>query len=86
MSWSPDHPPVEINGIDDLPEFDEAFLKSLEDSGNGSIGFNNSWTIDWTRFYECLETEGWDMQDLGGPADNKIRRVVRKMVQEGVIQ
>ncbi len=86
MTLFSDEKPIEINGVGDLPEFDDAFLAILKDCGNASIGFNNSWKIDWMRFWEALETAGWDMQDLGGPADNKIARVVRKMVNEGEIQ
>ena len=86
MTWLPDKEPVEVNRLADLPDFDDAFLKILEEAGDASYGLGNNWSINWDTFYECLEREGWDMQDMGGPADNKIRRVVRKMVQEGVIQ
>ena len=49
-------------------------------------GLGNRFVIDWDRFYEMLESfNGYDMQDLGGPADNKIRRVVQKMVREGEV-
>jgi len=70
----------------DLPPFDEAFLKILKDCGDASYGFNQNFNIDWERFYESLEMNGWDMQDLGGSADEKIRRVVRRMVRDGEIQ
>lgn len=80
-----DEPAKEVTSVDDLPEFDEAFLKILIGCGEASYGFNNYWGIDWEKFYESLEMYGWDMQDLGGSADNKIKRVVRKMVIEGEI-
>ena len=80
------HPAV-IRTVNDLPEFDEPFLKVLADIGSGSYGLGNRFVIDWDRFYEMLESfNGYDMQDLGGPADNKIRRVVQKMVREGEVQ
>ena len=85
MSLFSDEKPIEITGIDDLPEFDDAFLKILKDCGDASYGLGNNWSINWDAFYECFEMEGWDMQELGGPSDEKIRRVVRKMVNEGEI-
>jgi hypothetical protein len=78
--------PTTINGPGDLPDFTDEFLKILEDCANGSYGFNQNFNVDWERFYDNLETYGWDMQDLGGPADEKVRRVVRKMVREGKIE
>ena len=54
--------------------------------GENSIGFNNSWVIDWERFWENFEGEGFDMQDLGGPVYNHIQRRVRKLVKEEEIQ
>jgi len=53
--------------------------------GEASYGLGNRFVIDWDRFYETLEMYGWDMQDLGGPVDNKIQRIVRKAVREGEI-
>ncbi len=77
--------PIEIANIHDLPKFDDAFLAVLRECGEASYGLGNNWTINWESFYISLEMEGWDMQDMGGPADNKIRRVVRKMINEGDI-
>ncbi|KKL48423.1 hypothetical protein LCGC14_2325650 [marine sediment metagenome] len=85
VSLFSDEKPVEINGIDDLPDFDDVFLDVLADCGGASYGLGNNWSINWDTFYQCLEMEGWDMQDMDGPADNKIRRVVQKMVREGEI-
>ena len=86
MSLWHEGPVLSINSLDDLPEFDEAFLKILKDLGDASYGLGNRFVIDWDRFYEMMESmEGYDMQDLGGPADSKIRRVVQKMVREGEI-
>ncbi len=80
------HPTV-ILRVTDLPEFDEPFRKVLSEIGSSVYGLGNRWVIDWDRFYEMLESfHGYDMQDLGGPADNKIRRVVQKMVRDGEIQ
>ncbi len=80
------HPTV-VRTVNDLPEFDEPFRKVLADIGSSVYGLGNHFTIDWDRFYEMLESfYGYDMQDLGGPADNKIRRVVQKMVREGEVQ
>lgn len=60
--------------------------KLLIDCGEGAYGLGNNFTVDWERFYEMLETYGgYDMQDLGGKADNKIRRIVRKAIREGEI-
>ena len=86
MSFLHEGPLVTINSLDDLPEFDGTFLKVLQDIGDASYGLGNRFVIDWDRFYEMLESfADYDMQDLGGPADNKIRRVVQKMVREGDI-
>ena len=55
----------------------------LIECAEASYGLGNRWVVDWERFYECLEIEGWDMQDLGGPVDNKIRRFVRRAIKDG---
>ena len=57
----------------------------LIECGGGAYGLGNNFTVDWDRFYELLEMYGYDMQDLGGKADNKIRRIVRKAIREGEI-
>jgi len=81
-NWREDEPIV-IQSSEDLPEFDEEFLAMLKDLGESAIGFLEPYgRIDWDRFYEMLETlQGYDMQDIGGPADNKIQRTVRKIVE-----
>ena len=85
MTFERDGGPIEVNNVHDLPEFDADFIAVLQGCGESVYGLGNDWSINWESFYQCLEMEGWDMQDLGGPADNKIRRVVRKMVNEGEI-
>ena len=52
--------------------------KVIIDLAEASIGFGlNPANVDWERFYEMLESQyGYDMQDLGGTADNRIRRRV----------
>ena len=57
----------------------------LIECANGAYGLGNNFTVNWERFYELLEMEGWDMQDLGGRMDEKIRRIVRKAVREGEV-
>ncbi len=74
--------PSEITKIEHVTE---DVISKLQGCGEASYGLGNNWTINWERFYEILEMEGYDMQDLGGPADNKIRRLVQKMVKEGDI-
>ena len=80
--YDPDNPPVEITKLEDVTE---DVISKLQSCGESSYGMGNNWTINWETFYECLEIEGYDMQDLGGRADNKIRRLVQKMVREGDI-
>ena len=78
--------PKVIKEVKDLPEFDDEFLAVLKELGDGSYLMGNHQGIAWDRFYEMMETMyGWDMQDFEGSADEKIRRVVRKMVREGEI-
>jgi hypothetical protein len=55
----------------------------LEAAG-GTLNVGNP-GIDWDRYYDVLETLGWDMQDLGGPADRKIRRIVRAAIRAGEV-
>lgn len=72
--------PVEITSTNGRFPPREALLAAAEGSHNvGNPGIN------WERFYECLETEGWDMQALGSPVDSKIRRIVRKAIREGEV-
>lgn len=72
---------IEINeNTEDLPP-----RPVLIECANGAYGLGNNFTVDWERFYELLEMKGWDMQDLGGRIDNKIRRIVREAVQEGEV-
>ena len=74
--------PLVIRTTEDLPEFTDEFLAELKDTGESAIGFLEPWgRIDWDRFYEFWESAGYDMQDLGGPADMKIQRTVRKIVE-----
>jgi hypothetical protein len=74
--------PKVIKDTADLPEFTEEFLALIKDLGEASIGFIEPYgNIDWDRFYEMFESNGYDMQDFGGSADNKIRRTVRKIVE-----
>lgn len=54
--------------------------------GEASVGFNQSWNVDWTKFWECLETDGWDMQDMGGRIHNQLQRRVQKLKRAGLIQ
>ena len=52
-----------------------------------AVGFGlNPDNVDWDRFYEMLEILGWDMQDLGGTVDNRIRRLVNRARREGEMQ
>ena len=81
FGWMTDTP-AEIATLADVT--DDVIAK-LQGCGDASYGLGNDFTIRWDRFYELLEMDGYDMQDLGGPADNKIRRLVRKMVQGGEI-
>ncbi len=55
----------------------------LIDCGGGSYLLGNRPGVDWDAFYELLEMEGWDMQDLGGSVDSKIRRLVRAAIRDG---
>ena len=65
----------------------EPSFEIVEACAESSIGFGlNPEHVDWDRFYETLESFGWDMQDLGGTADNRIRRAVRKAMNDGDIQ
>jgi len=59
----------------------------LIESGLGSFNFGAAPNaIYWERFYEVLDMQhGFDMQDLGGPMDNKIKRIVRTAVNEGEV-
>ncbi len=75
---------IEINKytlLSDVPS-----KKVLIECANASYGLGNRFTVDWERFYEFLEMEGWDMQDLGGRVDNKIRRIVQQAARDGEIQ
>ena len=80
--YDPNNPPIEITRLEHVTE---DVISKLQGCGEAVYGLGNNWTIDWDRFYQYLEDEGYDMQDMGGPADNKIRRLVRKMVKEGDI-
>jgi hypothetical protein len=74
-------PPIEITADNPIVPPRDLLIRI----GESVYGLGNNWTIDWERFYERLEAHGYDMQDLGGPADEKIRRIVRKAVQDGEI-
>ena len=82
MSWWYDGEPVEITAdTTELPA-----REALIECGNASYGMGNRWVIDWECFYEILESQyGFDMQDLGGKIDNRIRKLVREAVNEGEI-
>lgn len=72
---------VEINSTSiELPP-----REILLECADASYGMGNRFVVDWERFYEHLESEGWDMQDLGGSVDNKIRRIVREAVKDGEV-
>ena len=59
----------------------------IADLAGASLGFGDKPEhIDWDRFYEHLEAEGWDMQDLGGKLDDRIRRRARKLRAEGKVE
>ncbi len=61
--------------------------KVLIELAESSIGFGlNPSHVDWDRFYEMLESfYGYDMQDMGGRADNRIRRRVSQLRKQGEI-
>ncbi len=69
----------------DTPREDTPPRPVLIECAEGAYGLGNNFTVDWERFYELLEMEGWDMQDLGGPIDNRIRRIVRNAIRDGEI-
>ncbi len=72
--------PIEIGDSNPVMPSDEL----IAELAGASLGFGlNPDTIDWVRFYEYLEMEGWDMQDLGGKLDERIRRRGRKLRAEG---
>lgn len=75
-----DDPVIITSATTELPT-----RETLIDCGNASYGMGNRWAIDWDRFYETLETYGFDMQDLGGEVDSRIRKVVREAVREGEV-
>lgn len=81
--YDPENPPVEINEHTPLSECPPTEI--LIECGNASYGMGNNFQINWDIFYESLESEGWDMQNLGGRMDNKIRRIVRDAVWEGLV-
>ena len=75
--------PVEIGDSNPVMPSDEL----IGDLAGASLGFGDQPnSIDWERFYEHLEAEGWDMQDLGGKLDGRIRRRVRKLRAEGLVE
>jgi len=76
------HETIEINQHTPLSVVDEIGADRIGALASSVYGLGNHWHIDWERFYESLETEGWDMQDLGGKVDEKIRRIGRKYVKE----
>ena len=76
---------VDINAGTKWSDFPDNFRETLIECASASYGLGNGWLVDWERFYEMLEMYGWDMQDLGGFVDNKIRRIVREAVREGEI-
>ena len=57
----------------------------LLECGEVSYGMGNRWVIDWEMFYNALDSAGYDMQDLGGTVDTRIRRKVRQWVRDGDI-
>ncbi len=72
--------PIEITATNQqLPTHDAMIA-----AGEGSYNVGNP-GINWERYYECLELQGWDMQALGSPIDNRIRRFVRQAVKDGEI-
>jgi len=79
--WFDGDPTVITSSTTDIPSRD-----ILIECGNSSYGMGGRWVVDWEQFYDILDTQyGWDMQDLGGKVDNKIRRIVREAVKEGDI-
>lgn len=76
----PDEPVVVTSDSTEPPP-----RKILIECAEASYGMGNRFVVDWERFYEHLESEGWDMQDLGGYVDNRIRRIVRQAVKDGEI-
>ncbi len=76
---------TEINVGTEWSDFPDSFRETLIECASASYGIGNRWTVDWERFYEMLEMYGWDMQDLGGSVDNKIRRIVREAAREGEV-
>ena len=86
MSLWYDRDPIIIDSATDSATTELPSTATLIDVGNASYGMGNRWVIDWERFYEILDSQhGFDMQDLGGKIDNRIRRVVRLAVREGDI-
>ncbi len=71
---------VEINDGNQLMPPDQALINAGE--GSYMVGGPG---MDWDKFYDRLETEGFDMQSLGGKLDAKIQRWVRKAIRNGEI-
>ena len=58
----------------------------LKECAEAAIGFGlQPDHVDWDRFYDALESFGWDTI-MAGVADERIRRIVRKARREGEIQ
>lgn len=74
--WGPDS-----SEISELPP-----LPCLYETAESSTNMGNHPGVDWDRFYDILDTQhGYDMQDLGGTTDNRIRRIVRQAITDGEI-
>ena len=83
MTFDNDHPPIVIGDTNPVMPSD----KMIAELAGASLGFGlNPEHIDWDRFYEYLEAEGWDMQDLGGKLDDRIRRRARKLRADGEVE
>ena len=79
---------VDINDwteIHTAAEVTDDMIQHFADIGNASYGLGNRWVVDWDRFWDMLASfHGYDV--VGGPAMDKVQRIVRKMVKEGEIQ
>ena len=58
----------------------------IKECAEASIGFGlNPEHVDWDRFYDYLESYGWEMDEYSGKADGRLHRIVNKARKEGEI-
>ncbi len=73
----PDSMVTILRAADDVTE---EVLVAAHSCAEAAYGMGNQWTIDWERAYDMLESQhGFLVDEMGSPADNKIRRHVRKI-------